>query len=59
MLLRGLSPHSATITRVSAGQTFGRRRRERENVTTVEGPKAAQRAFESIFAGRKKKPATT
>lgn len=47
VLLRGLSPNSAAVTALQAKIEFGKRPGERVN--TVEGPEAAQAAFESIF----------
>lgn len=46
VLVRCLSPGSATVARITSGQYIGG---GRDRVNTVVGPKAAQAAFESIF----------
>lgn len=46
ILLRGLSPNSATVVRVTSGQTFGK---GDKRVNKVEGTKATQSAFEMLF----------
>lgn len=50
VLLRGLSPNSATVVKLSAGREFGKKR---DAVHEVSGTKAAQAAFESIFAAER------
>lgn len=50
VLLRGLSPNSATVAKLSAGHEFGKKR---EPVHEVTGARAAQSAFESIFAAER------
>jgi hypothetical protein len=50
VLLRGLSPNSATVARLHMDIEMGRRG---EKVHTVAGPKAAQSAFVSLFGGAK------
>lgn len=46
VLLRGLSPNAATVVKLSAKGSIGDRR---PKVNTVEGPKAAQAAFDAIL----------
>ena len=53
VLIRGLSPHSATHAAVTSRTEFGPRG---ERVNTVTTPKAAQQAFEAAFSQYKKKP---
>lgn len=50
VLLRGLSPHSATVAKLTSGREFGRKR---EAVSEVRGARAAQAAFDSIFAAER------
>lgn len=49
MLIRGLSPNSATLTAVRIGTVA-----PSERVVTVSGPEATQRAFETMFGGGRK-----
>lgn len=48
ILLRGLSPQSATVAASVSRTQFGK---PREKVNTVVGAKAAQTAFDSLFKG--------
>lgn len=48
VLVKGLSPQSATVTRISSSQYIGGSR-NREPVNEVVGPKAAQQAFDALF----------
>lgn len=48
VLVRGLSPHSATVSAASSRTQFGGKR---EKVNEVVGPKAAQAAFSALFGG--------
>lgn len=48
---RGLSPNSATIARVRSQQYIG----GQKAVAPISSPKAAQRAFEALFATKRKK----
>ena len=52
VLLKGLSPHSATITAMSNRQEFGSKG---ERVNTITDPKQADRAFVAAFGHLKKK----
>jgi len=62
VLLRCLSPQSATLTRMQSKQYIGSGRKG-EAVKTIEDPKAAEAAFMAAFAtpkgkrGRKRRPA--
>lgn len=47
VLIRGLSPNSATVTRMRADEYIGSSRKEA--VQEVVGPKAAEAAFNRIF----------
>lgn len=49
VLLRGLSPNSATVTATVATTQFGKKR---EPVTEVVGAKAAQSAFDALYKPR-------
>jgi hypothetical protein len=49
VLFRCLSPNSATVTRVSSSQYMSDGTGRRQKVSTVTGPKAAQRAFDMLF----------
>lgn len=46
VLVRCLSPHSATIAKLQSGQYFGQ---GRGAAVTVESPKAAEAAFQAAF----------
>lgn len=48
VLVRGLSPNSATVTRLRAGLYMGGRP-SNERVVAITTPKAAERAFSVIF----------
>lgn len=52
ILIRGLSPGSATASRVNSRQEFGRRG---EKVNVITTPKAADQAFVASFGHLKKK----
>lgn len=45
VLLRGLSPNSATVVKLSSMRSFGKKK-----VNVVEGPVAANAAFDALFA---------
>ena len=48
VLVRGLSPNSALVTKSLANIQFGKRRVD-QDVVTVEGAKAADQAFNALF----------
>lgn len=52
VLIKGLSPHSATHAAMTSRQEFGSKG---ERVNTVNTPKAAQQAFVAAFGHLKKK----
>lgn len=47
VLIKCLSPNSATVTRIHANRYIGGK--PREKVNTIVGPKAAQQAFDTLF----------
>lgn len=49
LLVRCLSPNSATINHITAGSYIGSGPNAGQRVNTVEGPVAAQAAFEALF----------
>lgn len=56
VLVRGLSPHSATINQLAARRFIGGKGK-RGRVNEVTDPKAAQRTFEALFRPpRQKRP---
>lgn len=57
VLIKCLSPHSATVNRIQSSRMFGQKNGA---VNKVVGPKAAQQAFEALAGGAiKPKPAST
>lgn len=46
MLLKCLSPNSATMAKLNSGGFIGSKRQQE---VTVEGPKAAELAFQNLF----------
>ena len=54
ILIKGLSPNSATVTSLNADRYIGSKNGERVN--TVAGPKAAQAAFEAAFGPSSGRP---
>lgn len=46
VLVRGLSPNSATVTHLNARQYIGKRQ---SNVVEIKTPEAAERAFAALF----------
>lgn len=52
VLVKGLSPHSATVTAMQSRQEFGTKG---ERVNTITDPKQADRAFVAAFGHLKPK----
>ena len=55
VLLRCMGPNSALVSHITQDREFGMAGRTREPVNRIEGPKAAQSAFVSLFGHYKSK----
>jgi hypothetical protein len=49
LLVRCLSPNSATIAHITAGNYIGSGKNAGERVRVIDTPKAAQSAFEAMY----------